>query len=633
MAALSLVVPQLKLEELKSFTSDAHKYDPLIGKLVYIREEVENADGVSEGVWATAKLKSHDENGNFTACMMYDVSIEMQLDAKSLLLVNDHVQNDICKLEHAHEPAIIANIGQRFVQGNFFTAIGPGLIFVNPGDKAYLEDYKISAQYYENYMNKEWNHANAPHIYGLAQMTYDNMCFFNVPQSIIVSGDNGSGKSECVNSIVDYLLYRAYTPADEEDPRSFDHRLRNAFIILESFGCAYATGHENSTRFGLHSKIYFEESNLRSALIEPFLLEKSRVLRAGYEERSFHIFYQLLASKDEPGSFKRYLKHLRLGDAKSFNYLAQEGMQISMDKSNPADTKADAEGFEDLVEAFAILSFSPNQIQSIMQMVASILFLGNIEFLDEKTEDGSGNVVAVAKTPESIQKFANAFAVDVYAANSMLTERKTMVAGKPIVTQMNALDATHTRDWVAKSMYSALFSLITEHINKSLANVNETAPARDIDGKGNDTESYIGVVDLCGLGNHEFNDFEHFLINYANEAVHNCYLSHVFTTQLNMVDTQGFKRKDEWEFAVHDNSACLSMLLGTEKSLGTCLDGVSLGEKDGGSDDIFLQRLTEEKHFDAEHPNFADIPVEIEDVNVFLVLLDVFVVLLELFAD
>ena len=49
------------------------------------------------------------------------------------------------------------------------------------------------------------------------------------------------------------------------------------------------------------------------AQIDTFLLEKTRVLRAGENERSFNVFYELLAGRDSAASFKKFLKHLKLG--------------------------------------------------------------------------------------------------------------------------------------------------------------------------------------------------------------------------------------------------------------------------------------------------------------------------------
>jgi myosin heavy subunit len=135
-----------RIDELAHYASQGYLYEPLVGKLVYVKEA--SKDPKEAHVWATAQLLSHDKTGLFTASMMYDSSIKVKVQYKDLLQVNDDVQCNISSLTHCHEPGIIANIGQRFVKGKYFTAVGPDLIFVNPGNKAiYLDDYNLTLNF------------------------------------------------------------------------------------------------------------------------------------------------------------------------------------------------------------------------------------------------------------------------------------------------------------------------------------------------------------------------------------------------------------------------------------------------------------------------------------------------------
>ncbi len=86
-----------------------------------------------------------------------------------------------------------------------------------------------------------------------------------------------------------------------EDAASIITKIVNLNPLLEAFGNAKTVRNDNSSRFGKFTRLQMvvDDSNSASRMIgsrsSTYLLEKSRVVFHEPGERSFHIFYQLLA--------------------------------------------------------------------------------------------------------------------------------------------------------------------------------------------------------------------------------------------------------------------------------------------------------------------------------------------------
>jgi myosin heavy subunit len=105
--------------------------------------------------------------------------------------------------------------------------------------------------------------------------------------------------------------------AHQEDV-SIEEKILNCNPILEAFGNSKTKRNNNSSRFGKYVRMVVDKRlrKIKGAEIINYLLEKSRIIQQGVQERNFHIFYHMIE-----GSSTEELTALRLvKDGKRYEY-------------------------------------------------------------------------------------------------------------------------------------------------------------------------------------------------------------------------------------------------------------------------------------------------------------------------
>lgn len=423
--------------------------------------------------------------------------------------------DDLIQLCFLNEPSVLHNLQYRYAQDKIYTKAGPVLIAINPFKEIELYGNKLVTAYRKKLLS-------SPHIYSVAETAYSQMMEDEINQSIIISGESGSGKTETAKFAIEYLVMIS------GGNNHVESELLQTSCILEAFGNAKTLRNNNSSRFGRLIQVYFSaEGGICGANVQAFLLEKSRVVQLANGERSYNIFYQLCAGA--PSALKDKLK---LRGALEYNFLNQSNSLVIHNVD-------DAKKFHMLVKALNTLGISERDQEHAFRMVAAVLWLGNITF---QAIDKGNNVEIVQS--EAIINAASLMGCSVNDLMLALSSRKMQAGKDKVVKSSNMQQAIDTRDALAKFIYANLFDWIVDKINRSLAMGKEK------------TGRTINILDMYGFESFEKNSFEQFCINYANERLQQHYNRHLFKLEQEEYELEGI---DWTKVNFQDNQECLDL--------------------------------------------------------------------------
>jgi myosin-5 len=396
--------------------------------------------------------------------------------------------DNLTSLPDLDEPNMLHSLCVRYMQNKIYTRTGPILVCMNPWQDLKLYEQQVLRQYRRQKLDNV-----PPHVFAIAEAAFANLQTERKDQTILVSGDSGSGKTESTKFMMQYLAAVAHHTAVTANT---EHQVLQCNPVLEAFGNAKTLRNDNSSRFGKYIDIHFDESfALCGAKIDTYLLEKSRVVSQEQGERNFHIFYQLC----QPGAVSPELAStLRLLAADQFRY-TQSGAAVTVGYK-PANS------FQHTVSALHEIGIPSDECTEIFKVLGAVLHLGNIKVGVDKEENAVLSLDDVnAKTS------AELLGVDCPAMVKAMTIRNIQAGSADsgdtytvIQTQQQAIDS---RDALARALYGNMFDVLVARINLSLGQQKR--------GKTRN----ISILDIFGFEHFKTNHFEQFCINYANEKL------------------------------------------------------------------------------------------------------------------
>merc|ERR1719328_593649 len=453
-----------------------------------------------------------------------EVEVEIQETSKKMFVARDDLQKmnppkydkqeDMADLTCLNEASVLHNIKERYYSGLIYTYSGLFCVVVNPYKRLPIYTEKII----EIYKGKK-RHEVPPHVFAITDIAYRSMLQDREDQSILCTGESGAGKTENTKKVIQYLAYVAaskpkgnsHLPASGE----LEQQLLKANPILEAFGNAKTVKNDNSSRFGKFIRINFDASGyIAGANIETYLLEKARIIRQAGDERSFHIFYQLLM-----GASKEYKSQLLLDDAKNYTFMTKGGLRV------PAID--DVEEFGATQNAMRVMGISEEDMSAIFRTVSAVLLFGNMQFKQERNSDQAtlpDNTVA--------QKTCHLLGLPVTELTRAFLKPRIKV-GRDYVTKAQTKEQVEFAvEALSKATYERLFKWIVARINRSLDRTKRQGA------------SFIGILDIAGFEIFELNSFEQLCINYTNEK-----LQQLFNHTMFILEQEEYQREGiEWKF-------------------------------------------------------------------------------------
>lgn len=481
--------------------------------------------------------------------------------------------DDMVLLSKISEDAITENLRKRYHDDYIFTYIGPVLISVNPFKQLpYFTDREV--ELYQGAAQYE----NPPHIYALADNMFRNMMIDSENQCVIISGESGAGKTVAAKFIMSYISKVSGGGAKVQKVKDI---ILQSNPLLEAFGNAKTVRNNNSSRFGKYFEIQFSRGGAPDGgKISNFLLEKSRVVSQNPGERNFHIYYQLLE-----GAGAEQRENLGVTTPDYYSYLNQSGTYTVDDVSDKKD-------FAETMEAMSVVGLSDEDQDSVLQIVASILHLGNISFREE-------NNYATVESQDFLAFPSFLLGVQQEALCSKLTSRvmdsKWGGRSESISVTLNTEQAAFTRDALSKALYGRLFDYLVQSVNRAMQ--------KDLE------ELNIGVLDIYGFEIFQKNGFEQFCINFVNEKLQQIFIELTLKAEQEEYVQEGI----QWTPIDYFNNKVVCDLIESKTPPGvmSVLDDVcaTMHAKGEGADLTLVQKLQGQmgshEHFSSWNQGFV----------------------------
>lgn len=492
---------------------------------------------------------------------------------------------DMVNLPFLHEAGLLYNLKDRHGNGLPYTRTGDIIIAVNPFQwftHIYTEQVRSKYARVLVWENTEGDPRDTiePHVYETSALSYKGLAFDGNDQSILVSGESGAGKTETVKICMNHMASCQEGPnkSSGDGMSPVVQRILESNPLLEAFGNAKTTRNDNSSRFGKYIQLQFDMGDaaqrqfrsrteatcvLAGSKCDAYLLEKNRVLTHGEGERTYHIFYQIIAASSKT----KYWSKLAGTTNESFSF-------VGTTTTDTIEGMKDGDHFDNTVRVLEQIGVTGDALMTLMQAIIMVLQLGNITFQpDPKDEERS-----VISSTKEFSDLCELMCLPEASFEVCLTERTMKTRNETYKVPLNPEKAKEATESFAKEIYGRAFLWLVRAIND--------ATAAEINYKSGTISDFgiIGLLDIFGFESFKRNRYEQLCINYCNEKLQAKFTEDIFRSVQEEYEREGVPLD---EITYDDNSDVLQ-LIESKTGLLAMLNEECVRPK--GSDQAFVSK-------------------------------------------
>jgi myosin-5 len=463
---------------------------------------------------------------------------------------------NFCILFYIPQAAILFNLKARHTSGLPYARVADIVIAVNPYQwitPLYTDEVRME---YAQKIVWDDNENDPrlglpPHIYEISSLCYKGLAVNKVNQSILVSGESGAGKTETVKICMNHIATVQQDPNEKTEGMSpVVQRILDSNPLLEAFGNAKTRRNDNSSRFGKYIMLQFDHVKtggkpravLAGSTCEVYLLEKSRVVcHEEGVERTYHIFYQLIAAPDEMKT--EIWSGLKGTKTTSFAFIGKPP-EVKI------DGKEDGEHFHDTKAALELVGIKDESYITLFRAICAVLQLGQLTFAPKPSNEEETDITS----KKELQELTDLLGCDGDILSKAFTERTIKTRGEEYKVPLKSDVSKESADAFAKEIYAKIFLWLVRAINDATCAENNYS-----DGDENTVYGMIGLLDIFGFESFPINGFEQLCINYCNEKLQQKFTQDIFRTVVLEYEAEGL---DLDEIKYDDNSDVLELIEG-----------------------------------------------------------------------